>query len=652
MPSFGRIRISSRQRLVAALGVVVLLIPALAVAGGSGGGSGGLAFVRVNQVGYASGASKRAYLMASVDEAGATFTVTRVGGQPVLSGPIGVLLGSWSATFSRVYAIDLTSVSATGTYRITVDGPVDARSPSFEIGPGGRVYNQALSNALSFYENQRDGRHFIPSALRTAPGHLNDERAMTYRTPETTGSGHFSGDLSPLGVRVDASGGWWDAGDYLKSVQTMSYTVDVLLAGVRDFPAQMGAGAGGSDFTAEARFGTRWLLRMWDDSTRTLYYQVGIGNGNRKTVADHDIWRLPQADDGYGGRDPAFRYIRHRPVFRAGPAGSPISPNLAGRDAAAMALCYQVERTIHPKLAKRCLVSAEHIFDLADTSPGRLLTLIPFGFYPEREWRDDLELGAAELALALQEGTPPSGLPHSQPSFYLRKAAQWAQAYITGPNDAADVLNLYDTSGLAHYDLFKAITNAGATGGLAVTRSELVADIGKALENALAEASDDPFGFGYPWAAYDTTTHGTGLSVEASMYDELSGTDTYAKYASRWLANVLGANAWGTSLITGDGEVFPHCMQHQVANIAGSLNGSHPVLVGASVEGPNSFAARGRLPDMRPCPPNGVDRFAQFNGSDGSVYRDNVQSYSTVEPAIDLTATSPLAFARQAAGIS
>ena len=277
--------------------------------------------MRVNQVGYASGASKRAYLMASVDEAGATFTVTRVGGQPVLSGPIGVLLGSWSATFSRVYAIDLTSVSATGTYRITVDGPVDARSPSFEIGPGGRVYNQALSNALSFYENQRDGRHFIPSALRTAPGHLNDERAMTYRTPETTGSGHFSGDLSPA-RRPGRRLGWVVGCGRLSEVGA-----DDELHGATCFsPAygtsrpRWGRRAGGSDFTAEARFGTRWLLRMWDDSTRTLYYQVGIGNGNRKTVADHDIWRLPQADDGYGGRDPAFRYIRHRPVFRAGPA--------------------------------------------------------------------------------------------------------------------------------------------------------------------------------------------------------------------------------------------------------------------------------------------------------------------------------------------
>jgi hypothetical protein len=38
-------------------------------------------------------------------------------------------------------------------------------------------------------------------------------------------------------------------------------------------------------------------------------------------------------------------------------------------------------------------------------------------------------------------------------------------------------------------------------------------------------------------------------------------------------------------------------------------------------------------------PMNGVDGFAQFNGN-GAVFQDNVQSYSTVEPAIDLTASS------------
>jgi endoglucanase len=336
-------------------------------------------------------------------------------------------------------------------------------------------------------------------------------------------------------------------------------------------------------------------------------------------------------------------------VFRAGPAGAPISPNLAGRDAAAMALGYQVFKETDPAFANECLLAAEHIFGLADHSPsGNLTTAIPFDYYPETEWRDDMEFGATELYFALAAGSPPAGLPHTDPAFYLQEAAHWANAYITGPNDAADTLNLYDVSGLAHYELYRAITQAGDPAGLEITRAALLADLKKQLDNALTQAGTDPFGFGFAWAQWDTTTHGAGLSVMASEYDELTGTDTYADYGGRWLANILGANAWGSSFIVGDGKVFPHCMQHQVTNLVGSLDGSPPILAGAAVEGPNHHAARGRVQYMRACPAGGGDRFAKFNSE--AVYKDNVESYSTVEPAIDLTATSPLAFARQAAG--
>jgi endoglucanase len=607
------------------------------------------AHVRVNQIGYPSTASKRAYLMASAAETGATFTVANASGQTVASGPVGASLGSWSRSYPFVYPIDFGSVSAAGTYSITVSGPIAASSPTFAIGSGASVYETPLANALSFYEDQRDGPDFIPSALRTAAGHLNDANAMTYLTPKANPSGHFSGDLTRLGVQVDASGGWWDAGDYLKFLQIHSYTVGLLLTGVRDFSSQMGAGSSTSNFTSEARFGTDWLQRMWDDSTRTLYYQVGIGEGNSRTVGDHDLWRLPQDDDAYGGSNPLYRYIRNRPVFRAGPPGSPISPNLAGRDAASLALCYQVFKASDPAYADRCLLSAEHIFDLANTAPkGNLLTAIPYSFYPETEWRDDLEWGATDLARALQSGPPPAGLPHSDPLFYLQAAAHWANAYITGPNDASDTLNLYDVSGLAHYELYKALGAAGNPPGLETSQAALLADLQKQLDGAVAQAGTDPFQFGFPWATWDTTSHGAGLAVMASEYDELSGTQAYADWSGRWLANILGANAWGTSLIVGDGTTFPHCMQHQVANLAGSLDGSPPVLRGAAVEGPNGIVYSGVVSGMRLCPPNGVDNFAQFNSK--ALYKDDVQSFSTVEPALDLTASSPLAFARQAAG--
>ena len=86
-------------------------------------------------------------------------------------------------------------------------------------------------------------------------------------------------------------------------------------------------------------------------------------------------------------------------------------------------------------------------------------------------------------------------------------------------------------------------------------------------------------------------------------------------------------------------------MQHQVANLAGSLDGQPPVLAGATVEGPNSFAATGTVPHMRLCAANapGDVPYGAYNG-EKAVFADNVQSYSTVEPAIDLAALTPRRF--------
>jgi endoglucanase len=627
------------SRPAIALGILVFLLSS-AVRAESG-------FVRVNQLGYELGAESRAYLMANGSESGATFEVRNSGGKTVCSKPIGSPLGQWGKF--TVYSLDF-QVDLAGTYTIEVDGPFPAVSPSFRIDTAEHLYSQGIAHALHFYQNERDGDNFIKMPLRTAPGHLNDHHGIVYASPQFDANDLIIGDLTRTGAVLDVSGGWWDAGDYLKFVQTHSYVIALMLMGIRDFPKQMGSSAGRSNFTNEAEFGLRWLEKMWDDDSRTLYYQVGIGTdfeNDPNLLSDHDLWRLPQADDTIGGTDPTLFFLRHRPVFLAGPAGSKISPNLAGRLAADFAGCYQVFRKTHPVFADKCLVSAEHIFDLADTSPtGDLLTTAPFDFYGETEWRDDMELGATQLyfALANADDRLPSALPHTDPIFYLRKGAHWAHAYITGPNDASDTLNLYDVSGVAHFELFRAIAEAGHPGGLEATQSELVADLRRQLENAIIQGNSDPFGFGFPWDTYDTTTHGAGLSVVAREYALLTKSDLFDSYSRRWEANILGANAWGTSLIVGDGETFPNCMQHQVANILGSLDGAAPILFGALVEGPNSFAATGFLDGMRKCPPGGGDVFKRFNAN-GAIYKDDQQSYSTVEPAIDLTAASFLMFA-------
>jgi endoglucanase len=686
------------------------------------------AFVRVNQVGYEAGAKPfRAYLMSTETVNGTGFKVVNSKGVTSYSGPVGTLLGKWGHSQKvtyNVYALDF-NVPGGDLYAISVSG-VKEDSPRFAVDAPDALYSGLLLNTLFFYETERDGANFIPNALRTQPGHRKDENARVYATPALDQNDDLDNIpptpplVSAQRPNIDASGGWWDAGDYMKYVETVSYTTALLQVGIRDFPNQMGAnapinpatppgavsyaGSSGpgapvsSDFTDEAKFGIHWLMKMWDDKTQTLYYQVDnsqdwdyYGEGNPSSAAgncggayptpyclitEYDIWTLPQAADNFaepGDPRPCDAYttffICYRPVFLAGPAGSPISPNLAGRLAADFALCYQLNRNTNHSLANQCLKNAEDIFALADTSfpdpaptvgsgtcTNCLLTIAPFDGYPESVWEDDMELGATELYFALQSAAGakdlPAGLPHTNSLDYLQQAAQFARNYITNIYAAGytDTLNLYDVSGLAHFELYRALQMAGNPRGLAVSQGGIRKQFLRQVGDAIAQAGSDPWGFGYQWSYGDTTSHGAGLSVMASEAYYLTQSKKYDTYSQRWLANILGANAWGSSFIVGDGSTFPNCIQHQVANLVGALDGSSggtPVLWGAAVEGPDSYATSGLLDGMNLCPANGVDTFRKFNGNAGAfnpsqvaVYQDNMQSYSTTEPAIDLTSTS------------
>src|SRR5215471_7530498 len=173
--------------LGAMLGATAATKPAVPARPGAG-----TAFVRVNQLGYAAGSqAKRAYLMATGAETGATFSVENSSGATVYSAPLGANLGKWSASYPDVYTVDFPAVTTPGIYSISVAGPIAAQSPSFRVNTAANVYSGALANSLSFYQTERDGPDFIPNGLRTAPGHLNDQSAMTYLTPHTTSSGRF-----------------------------------------------------------------------------------------------------------------------------------------------------------------------------------------------------------------------------------------------------------------------------------------------------------------------------------------------------------------------------------------------------------------------------------------------------------------------------
>ena len=242
------------------------------------------AAIRVDQVGYPSGAAKLAEIMTKARPSSAGLPLGRWSGPGsctvAASGVARQNLGAWSKRYGWVWAARFSQVRAPGRYRVGILGDASAASPWFAIGSAARLYARPLANALYFYENERDGPDFIHTALRSAPGHLNDLSAMTYRTPPVDGNGNFKGSLAKYatGVRINASGGWFDAGDYLHFVETTSYTEAVLLQGVASFPRQMGpesardppartsparsssawTSCGGCGTSAPARSTTRW----------------------------------------------------------------------------------------------------------------------------------------------------------------------------------------------------------------------------------------------------------------------------------------------------------------------------------------------------------------------------------------------------------
>jgi hypothetical protein len=119
-----------------------------------------------------------------------------------------------------------------------------------------------------------------------------------------------------------------------------------------------------------------------------------------------------------------------------------------------------------------------------------------------------------------------------------------------------DSLNLYDVSFLAHYELFKAIKQAGQAQkselpDLAVGQRDLLGGMRSQLRAGVARQSKDPFGLSNPYGLQDTVPHALGYALAGELYGEIVGTSPYEPFASNQRDWVLGANAWGSSFVVG-----------------------------------------------------------------------------------------------------
>jgi endoglucanase len=442
------------------------------------------------------------------------------------------------------------------------------------------IYGQLLPLTLEFFAVQSCGN----SLLDGQPGAM----ACCHRDDGVALGGPRDGKP------VDASGGWHDAGDYLKFVETASYVTAMMLFAADQFPAIVGprlAGTGLPPLLAHAKVGLEWLLKM-HPTPQEFYYQVG-------DAGDHDSWRLPQQD-----------CANYRSGWTPRPVRFGIGANLAGRTAVAFALGSRLYAHYDPGFALRCRSAARSVYELGLTHRA-VVTTEPRDFYPESTWEDDMAWGAATLYRT-------TGEPK-----YLREALEFAHS-AGAANEPASV---YNTHALAHATLYPYAPESDRQ----KLREYLRTDADLARERA-----GNPYGLATPYV-WGTAEAAAGAALNCLLYarcNDIGDNEDYLAVARHNRDFILGCNPFGISYLIGAGTHYPLFPHHQLANL------KQMELRGALVGGPAAhdvfqhekivFTERQSGMVSGPPPADDLD-------DEVAVYHDAVQDYVTNEPAIDYT---------------
>jgi len=521
-----------------------------------------LAYLRLNQVGYLPGEPKLALALTDNSLSGQTFNVvTAPGGNAVFTGTVTAAADRGAyGNFAHLYESSFDAVNVPGQYRVRLGS---AASPTFTLSVD--VYGGIISPTLRFFRVQRCGD---ASPVLHGVCHLKDGIAA---------GGPISGTL------VNATGGWHDAGDYLKFLITTGASTDLMLTAYQRHPEVFADADRNSvpDVLDEVRIGLDWMLKLWDPANGVLYYQVG-------DESDHDTWRMPEGDD-------ATRPTR--PVWACEDGKG---ANVAGKAAAALALAASLwndpARSFYsPTLASTYRTAAQQIYAYGKARPAAQSATS--GFYTETTWQDDMALAAAELYRATGNAT------------YLSDARSYAVA--AGNAWTFDYDNMH---GLAHYELARLDPTYVPT-----ATTLLAAD----LSAMQADANANPFRAAVLQFYWGSAEAMVGAALEALWYKDLSSNAAYDALAQAQRDYVLGGNPWGVCWVNSLGVTWPHYPHHQVADL------THSELVGFWDEGPVPRADWEALGITL----HASDVYTAFQ-SDAAVYHDDVADYATNEPTI------------------
>ena len=205
-----------------------------------------------------------------------------------------------------------------------------------------------------------------------------------------------------------------------------------------------------------------------------------------------------------GNPGPTAYYVKYRPVFEAAPPGKPISPEFAGRFAAASALPQQLAARDNHAKAEHMLSLARGIYAMAKTTNvGKIVTTFPNDYYSGTEWKSDMLWGADEIALADEALHAPASQVHAD----LTTAAVGAAATSPRVTRRAATRSTSTTTGpSARASCSRRMRHAPGRHGRSSPAARSSTDLAAQLRLGEAQsANGDPFALGAQLGSSDAT---------------------------------------------------------------------------------------------------------------------------------------------------
>jgi hypothetical protein len=516
-------------------------------------------YYRFNQVGYHPADNKTAIIMSEKLLRDLNYKFISLNGGINYQGRMIRLIDPVSSFY--VYQIDFSRVSEQGFYNIAIGSTI---SPPITIG--GSFYKPILSKALDFLKVQRCGN---TSPKLHKPCHLADATTIHPENEEP--------------FMLNLTGGWHDAGDYTKFLNTTAYTAYLLLLASEISPdAFTDQDQNGiPDVVDEAKIGLDWCMKAHYAPEELI---IQVQNNNDQTVG----WRMPEYD----------------PLASDRPGYNLPSKAQFGVTSAAFALgCYVFKKYGDYEYGEKCLRHAVELFGLTsrkfpETSCG------PDSVYYDRSSWDNIALAAIELYRTTGNVT---FLDKSKEILDGRETVHW--------------VSWGDLSGLA-------------LARLAPYNQQSLDSLEQQLAYFDEIAKMDSYGYpleSYPWVSASIQA---GVTMLAILHNNVTGSGKYLPLAFKQRDFLFGLNSHGVCFVSGVGLEYPRRIHHQISKI------QEIVISGALMAGfvnKVTFEKSNIVLDGR-------DPYEKFQ-NDIYVYHDHHNDYLCNEPSISNNAQLILALA-------